>query len=188
MARAIPGRVRTKLEVFDWLVQNEDKRVTKNPAGYLVASIRADYEAPGEYASKATKAAQHEAARRAAEAERRKKAEEEVALKTQTAKEASLKTRWDALTTAQHDAITARVRAEHPGLKRWKAMLLPLCLAELDRLLAAGEPVPSAAAQGSLFDNARRRPVPEENPLIYVRVAIFRDVHALRGVPRRFRG
>ena len=45
------ARVRTKLEVFDWLVKNEDKRVAKNPAGYLVASIRDDYTPPGGFAA-----------------------------------------------------------------------------------------------------------------------------------------
>ena len=44
-----PTRIRTKIEVFDWLLQNEDKRVGKNPAGYLVASIRSDYQVPGDY-------------------------------------------------------------------------------------------------------------------------------------------
>ena len=43
------GRIRTKIEVFDWLLRNEDKRVGKNPAGYLVASIRSDYKVPGDY-------------------------------------------------------------------------------------------------------------------------------------------
>ena len=46
-SRATPvHRVRTKIEVFDWLIRNEDKRVGKNPAGYLVASIRSDYQDP----------------------------------------------------------------------------------------------------------------------------------------------
>ena len=46
-SRRIPAsRIQTKIEVFDWLLRNEDKRVGKNPAGYLVASIRADYQAP----------------------------------------------------------------------------------------------------------------------------------------------
>ena len=44
-----PSRIRTKIEVFDWLLRNEDKRVGKNPAGYLVASIRSDYQVPGDY-------------------------------------------------------------------------------------------------------------------------------------------
>src|SRR6185437_9698568 len=57
------SRIRTKIEVFDWLMRNEDKRVGKNPAGYLVASIRADYQAPGDFPSPDAEA-------RAAEAER----------------------------------------------------------------------------------------------------------------------
>ena len=48
-----PGRIRTKIEVFDWLLKNEDQRVGKNPAGYLVASIRSDYQAPVDYQAKA---------------------------------------------------------------------------------------------------------------------------------------
>src|SRR5581483_222696 len=43
------SRVRTKIEVFDWLLRNEDKRVGKNPAGYIVASIGVDYQAPGDF-------------------------------------------------------------------------------------------------------------------------------------------
>src|SRR5262249_58846184 len=50
------GRIQTKVDVFDWLLKNEDKRVGKNPAGYLVASIRADYEAPGDFRTAAPKA------------------------------------------------------------------------------------------------------------------------------------
>ena len=47
------GRICTKIEVFDWLLRNEDKRIGKNPAGYLVASIRSDYQVPGDYRSQA---------------------------------------------------------------------------------------------------------------------------------------
>jgi hypothetical protein len=158
VARCAPSRIRAKLEVFDWLVQNADKRVAKNPAGYLVASIRADYETPNGYAAKAAAAARREAERRAAEAERRRRAEEELAARAAARREAELKQRWAELAPAQRDAITARVKAEHPGLKRWRAMLEPLCLAELERLLQAGQPVPTAAAQASLFpEEASRR-------------------------------
>ena len=59
-----PGRLRTKLEVFDWLVKNEDKRVGKNPAGYLVASIRSDYQPPEEYARRGQGRGGEEAGRR----------------------------------------------------------------------------------------------------------------------------
>jgi hypothetical protein len=155
-----PGRIRAKLEVFDWLVENEDARVAKNPAGYLVASIRDDYipphgyrgapptaaaaSAPAAAARPASKAAR--SAARKAEAADRQRAEAEAA-----ARESELRQAWGSLTDAQREAITARVKSEHPKLRRWKSMLEPLCLAELDRLLASGESIPAAAAQASLF-------------------------------------
>lgn len=146
-----PGRLRTKLEVFDWLVQNADRRVAKNAAGYLVASIRADYDAPGGYAAKAAAAARREAERREAEAARRRQAEERAAAAAAAAREAALRARWEALAPSQREALAAVVKAEHPGLRRWKAMLEPLCLAELGRRLEAGEAIPAAPTQGGLF-------------------------------------
>ena len=38
--------LRSKLDVFDWLVEARDRRVSKNPAGYLVNSIRQGYAPP----------------------------------------------------------------------------------------------------------------------------------------------
>jgi hypothetical protein len=125
--------------------------VAKNAAGYLVASIRSDYEQPSEYAARAEAAARYEAQRRAAEAERRKKLEEETAARAAAAHEAALKTRWDALEPGQRDAIMAKMKAQHPDLRRWKSMLLPLCLAELDRLIQAGGRIPTSASQRDLF-------------------------------------
>lgn len=43
-----PDRVRSRLKVFDWLVEGRDRRVARNPAGYLVASIRRGYEPPAD--------------------------------------------------------------------------------------------------------------------------------------------
>ncbi len=123
------GRLRTKLEVFDWLVKNEDKRVGKNPAGYLVASIRADYQAPGEF----TGAARAEEAKKHAEevdSKAKKKAREES--EKLKAREADLKARWDNLPEAERESIRAAVKADNPGLGRWKNMLEPLCLAALE--------------------------------------------------------
>src|SRR6185312_12839732 len=67
------GRIRTKLEVFDWLLKNEDRRVGKNPASYLVASIRSDYQAPVDYQAQAKEARAASKAKAAAQA----KAQEE---------------------------------------------------------------------------------------------------------------
>jgi len=154
-AEVAPERIRTKLDVFDWLVKNEDKRLAKNPAGYLVASIRADYQAPGNYAaaparsrSAAPPPADEPAAAETPAARRRREREEQARAR---ARQAELRSRWDALAEPDRDAITAAIRAENPGLRRWKAMLEPLCLAELERRLADGWVPPPAPTQASLF-------------------------------------
>jgi hypothetical protein len=131
-----PGRVRTKLEVFDWLVKNEDKRIGKNSAGYLVASIRSDYRAPDGFRPPEEAERVAEAERLAAEAERRRKERAQAEAEAARVREADLRARWDALPAADREAILAQVKAENPGLRRWKTMLEPLCLAALEARLS----------------------------------------------------
>ena len=142
------GRIRTKLDVFDWLLPNEDRRVGKNPAGYLVASIRSDYQAPGDYQTRAdgAKPAAEKAKKLAAIEQAQRRANEEVLAQNDKAREARLRAAWERLPEAEGEAIQAAVKAENPGLGRWKNMLEPLCLAALEARM--GE---SAAAQRLLF-------------------------------------
>jgi hypothetical protein len=134
-----PGRVRAKIEVFDWLLRNDDKRVGKNPAGYLVASIRSDYKAPGDYrtqASGATPAAGggdkglKSNPRRSHPA--RRPVSDEVQAERDKVREAKLRAAWERLSEAEREAILVAVKAENPGLGRWKNMLEPLCLSVLE--------------------------------------------------------
>jgi hypothetical protein len=39
-------RIHEQLEVFDWLLQRRDPRISRNPAGFLVSSIRDGYAPP----------------------------------------------------------------------------------------------------------------------------------------------
>jgi hypothetical protein len=137
-------RVRTKIEVFDWLVKNEDKRVGKNPAGYLVASIRSDYQAPGDYAQAGPKPA----AAPTDDGGKKRKAKDD-AVRVQ-AREAKLRERWEKLSEAERAAVVAVVKAENPGIGRFKNMLEPLCLAELEKRLSGG----GGRAQQGLFPDA----------------------------------
>jgi hypothetical protein len=142
------GRIRTKLDVFDWLLRNEDRRIGKNPAGYLVASIRSDYQAPGDYQNRAdgAKPAAEKARRLAAVEKAQRRASEEVLAQDDKAREARLRAAWERLPEAEREAIQAAVKAENPGLGRWKNMLEPLCLAALEARMNE-----SAAAQRLLF-------------------------------------
>ena len=49
--------VAAKIEVFDWLAGRKDKRIQRNPAGYLVESIRQDYAPPKGFEPKAVREA-----------------------------------------------------------------------------------------------------------------------------------
>ncbi len=141
------GRIQTKLEVFDWLMRNEDKRVGKNPAGYLVASIRADYQPPGDYQTAEAKAHAVEAEKLAEQAKRQEKQRAQDENARIRAHEAELRAEWDRLPESERNAIMAVVKAENPGLGRWKKMLEPLCLAALE----ARRSQPRTPAQKTLF-------------------------------------
>jgi Replication initiator protein A len=134
--------VQLKLEEFDWLVKNQDKRVGKNPAGYLVSSIRSDYQAPPEFtaAEAKTKAAGKaaERARQVVEDDRKQRRKAKDEADRSKAREAMLRERWERLPEADRAAIVAAVKAENPSIGRFKTMLEPLCLAALEKRLASG--------------------------------------------------
>jgi Replication initiator protein A len=150
-------RVRTKIEVFDWLLRNADKRVGKNPAGYLVASIRLDYQAPGDYQTQTSASNPPDLAHRQLKTTSqrtplvRQPVCDEVRAQRDKAREAKLRAAWERLTETEREAIFAAVKAENPGLGRWKKMLEPLCLTMLEtRLTAAG----TGTSQKFLFPDA----------------------------------
>jgi hypothetical protein len=153
-----PGRVRTKLDVFDWLVKNEDDRVSKNPAGYLVASIRSDYQAPNDFRSARQAQQAAEAKRQAAVEERDRKKQARAEAAAEAEREARLRSRWETLPSSVRESIMAQVKAENPGLRRFKALLEPLYLAELGRRIEAGEIATIATGskrQPSLFPETK---------------------------------
>ena len=147
-----PERIRAKIEVFDWLVKNGDKRVGKNPAGYLVSSIRSDYQAPGNFTNA------EETVKSKAKAKAADKAREADSVKVRaesaetTRRETDLQGQWEALDSSRREAILEVVKRENPGLRRFKKMLDPLCLAKLEALLNSGELERIAPSQGQLFD------------------------------------
>ncbi len=144
-----PDRIQPKLDAFDWLRRQKDKRVTKNPSGYLVASIRDDYQPPDGYDPSAEAERLAEAQAAVAEAEQRRRDAEAAELQRQREAEAleaarleALRACWADLPKAERDAITARVKSENPRLRRWKTVLEPLCLNALETQLAdQGEPL-----------------------------------------------
>jgi hypothetical protein len=104
--------IETKLEVFDWLVEKQDKRVAKSPAGYLVKSIQDDYATPKGFLSKAERQqreeSKREADRRATENRHRVRQEEQRREEEHQAADAYLKR----LNPAERAKLEAEVLAQ----------------------------------------------------------------------------
>ena len=105
-------RIRTQLEVFDWLVAQKDQRLTRNPAGFLVSSIRSEYAPPRAFVSQA-----EQARRAAAAAERAQKAEARAQRLAEDeraraeAKESAVAGFWAALSPEERTRLEAEALA-----------------------------------------------------------------------------
>jgi Replication initiator protein A len=120
-----------KIDVFDWLAEKKDKRITKSPEGYLCESIRKDYATPKGFISRAERQARKEAEaareREKAEAKRHEREEEE------------------------------RARNEKRAINAYWQSLMPVQQAELDAVIdAQADAETLAAEQGPLQGTFRR--------------------------------
>lgn len=104
--------IRQKIEVFDWLIEKKDKRVSKSPAGYLVESIRNDYADPKGFELKAVRAKREEAkreeARRAAESKREERRRSDRA----DAVQKRIAAYWEGLSPAEREELDATALRE----------------------------------------------------------------------------
>jgi hypothetical protein len=104
--------IQLKMDVFDWLVEKQDKRVAKSPAGYLVKSISDDYAAPKGFVSKAERRQRQEAQQakeRQADDDRRRQQEQKA---RENAEEQAIAAYWESLTAQQRAEIDAAAAAE----------------------------------------------------------------------------
>lgn len=117
-----PERIRAKIEVFDWLTARKDKRVSRNPGGYLADSIRKDYAAPKGFEGPADRLRRAEAVRaephRVAEAKQRQATKERASQEAQQGRVAAY---WEALNPAARAALQERALARpHPLLSLYR--------------------------------------------------------------------
>ena len=104
--------IQLKIEIFDWLKSREDKRISSNPGGYLVASIRKGYATPKGFMPAAERqkqdAARKERERLAIEAKRQKQEEDE---RDRVEREAVFRY-WNSLSPEQQEVLQAKADAE----------------------------------------------------------------------------
>jgi hypothetical protein len=102
---------RAKVEVLAWLIENDDKRVSANPPGYLAESIRKSYGTPHGFETKA----EHEERRRAQAAKREAlmaaKAQKAAELEGAAGNDPTLRY-WNSLSVQEQETLTANALAE----------------------------------------------------------------------------
>jgi hypothetical protein len=102
----------SKIDVFDFLTEKQDKRIARSPAGYLVKSIENDYAAPKSYVSKAERQRREEARQakeRQAAQERRRQQEEDARQKEE---QAAIVAYWESLTPEQQSELDEAAKAQ----------------------------------------------------------------------------
>jgi hypothetical protein len=105
--------IRERIEIFDWLSGKKDKRVAKNPGGYLAESIRKGYVPPkgfeSELAREKKQADELERKRQAEEARRRAESEERAC---EEAERHRVSAYLDSLTPEEREALQAEAIAK----------------------------------------------------------------------------
>ena len=138
--------IEAKLEIFDWLKAKQDKKLAKNPAGYLLKSIADDYAVPPGYVSKAEQQRKADAKRQAeqlADEARRRKQQDEARDRALAAKVAThrLSLSPEQLAQVEADAIAAasvevRESLDSPAMRLFRQTLVSRIIDEhLGRIL-----------------------------------------------------
>ena len=148
--------IQLKMDVFDWLLEKQDKRVAQSPAGYLVKSINDDYAAPKGFIPKAERQRQQEARQakeRLAAEERRRKQEDAARERAESEAVAAYRKALTPEELAQHEANAIAAASEEtqraldePHMRQFrKTMLLKITDEHIRQLLASREQI---AAEG----------------------------------------
>jgi hypothetical protein len=91
-------QISNQLEVFDWLMSKQDSKVMRNPAGFLISSIKSEYLPPAGFVSQEERARRdQEAAARKAKAQERAEADAEREKTRQQAKANAIDSYWSSL-------------------------------------------------------------------------------------------
>lgn len=95
-------RIMAKIEVFDWLMERKDRGISRNPAGFLLTSIKRDFAAPPGFIRSAQRQKQAKLAA-AQERQREQEKRQRLSLKeaAQQERERAIADFWNSLTEGE---------------------------------------------------------------------------------------
>jgi Replication initiator protein A len=104
--------IRERIEVFDWLAGRMDRRISRNPGGYLAESIRRGYAAPKGFESSTDRLRRvAEAQGRRREAEEAKRRADEQQKTSEEAWQTRLTAYWESLPPPEQERLRAEALA-----------------------------------------------------------------------------
>ena len=123
--------IKEKIEVFDWLLDKNDAKVSQNPPGYLVMSITNNYPTPKGFVSKeeATRKAELKAKKEAERAKEQQEKKEKARLRQEQINKA-----WQSLSPEEREEIKQRAVDKLP----------PFLRDAYERTIAEGKPLGAA--------------------------------------------
>ncbi|MBX6315429.1 MAG: replication initiator protein A [Isosphaeraceae bacterium] len=104
--------IAAKLDLFDWLAARQDGRIRRNPAGFLVDSIRKDYAPPPGFEPRAERERREQQRREAEQQARAAQARRAAARAREHTEHQAVLAFWDALDPAERAALDAAALAE----------------------------------------------------------------------------
>ena len=119
----LPEKIKSQIEVFDWMIARKDPKVSRNPPGFLISAIRGEYLPPRDFVSQQAQAKQaRQAAARKRSAEKRRQeriAREQV---NESKRERTIQTFWQSISEEQKGQIECEALANATVFQR-KLML-----------------------------------------------------------------
>lgn len=99
-------RIQSQMEVFDHLVARQDPKVSRNPPGFLISSIRGEYAPPKSFLDDAERERRRQETeqRRAREARRREQ-QEAVSRARDQARERAIREFWQSLSASERERM-----------------------------------------------------------------------------------
>ncbi len=109
-------RIRSQMEVFDWLVQRKDAKVSRNPAGFLMSSIRHEYAAPSAFVPTASERPKF--TRGSGTKQKVKELREKAGQEQDDRREQAIAEFWSALSQSERQVLETRAFKEAKKFER----------------------------------------------------------------------
>lgn len=112
-------RIRSQLEVFDWFVAQKDPKVFRNPAGFLISSIKSEYAPPREFVSREERERREvQAAERKRRAEERARVKEMLEQQKEAAKADAIVRFWQSFSNEERQRLESDALAQASSLEK----------------------------------------------------------------------